>query len=263
MSGGEDLFGSVYERGEVIARQGEAGDAMNIIQAGAAEVSQRQEDRDIVVALLEQGDFHGEMGLLDDQPRAATVTAIHHTRPLAVNRWSLLVRVRQKPELALYLMQTLVRRLRRTSLAVNARKGCLDLASVGLPTVFSRAARVKVAVVSLSTCSGCASVLIDDGEALEALLERAEIVYCQPLMDEQDFAQADVAIVDGLVRSREDREKLEDARRKSRYLVSWGTCATFGGSRRWPTSSRWRASSRKPTGRRGTPSPTTCPGPRG
>jgi F420-non-reducing hydrogenase small subunit len=41
--------------------------------------------------------------------------------------------------------------------------------------------------------------------------------------------EADVALIDGAVRLKEDEEKLEEARTKSRFAVAWGTCAAFGG----------------------------------
>jgi CRP-like cAMP-binding protein len=61
MSQGEDLFGITYDKGEVIFQQGTPGDTMYIIQSGAVEISQLQGDRKKVLALLERGDFFGEM----------------------------------------------------------------------------------------------------------------------------------------------------------------------------------------------------------
>lgn len=48
-------------------------------------------------------------------------------------------------------------------------------------------------------------------------------------MDQEQILETDIAVVDGAVRTREDEEKLNEARRKSRFLVAWGTCAAFGG----------------------------------
>jgi len=49
------------------------------------------------------------------------------------------------------------------------------------------------------------------------------------LIDKAELGDVDVALVDGMVRVKEDEEKLIEARRKSRYLLAWGTCASFGG----------------------------------
>jgi CRP-like cAMP-binding protein len=90
MSQGEDLFGVIYEKGEVVFQPGDFGDTMYIIQSGAVEISQIHGKREIVLALLEKGEFFGEMALLDDHPRSATVTAICQTRLLPLTRSSLL-----------------------------------------------------------------------------------------------------------------------------------------------------------------------------
>ena len=49
------------------------------------------------------------------------------------------------------------------------------------------------------------------------------------LIDAEELGEVDIALVDGLVRVKEDEEKLMETRHKSRYLVAWGTCAAFGG----------------------------------
>ncbi|MBI3059709.1 MAG: cyclic nucleotide-binding domain-containing protein, partial [Deltaproteobacteria bacterium] len=56
-------LGRVYKDGEVIVRQGEAGDCMYVIQAGKAEVLQEQNGRNMRLAVLEEKDFFGEMAL--------------------------------------------------------------------------------------------------------------------------------------------------------------------------------------------------------
>jgi F420-non-reducing hydrogenase small subunit len=94
--------------------------------------------------------------------------------------------------------------------------------------LLTKAERVKVALVSLSTCAGCSAVFLDP-DILGEVSEAAEIVYCPMLIDRDHFAEADMALVDGAVRLKEDEEKLEEARAKSRLLVAWGTCAAFGG----------------------------------
>jgi F420-non-reducing hydrogenase small subunit len=49
------------------------------------------------------------------------------------------------------------------------------------------------------------------------------------LIDQDHLPEADVALIDGAVRLKEDEEVLEEAREKSRFAVAWGTCAAFGG----------------------------------
>jgi F420-non-reducing hydrogenase small subunit len=68
-----------------------------------------------------------------------------------------------------------------------------------------------------------------DQEGLDRVLELADLVYCPMLVDQDDFAEADVALIEGVVRLEEDAEKLRAARRKSQILIAWGTCACYGG----------------------------------
>jgi F420-non-reducing hydrogenase small subunit len=48
-------------------------------------------------------------------------------------------------------------------------------------------------------------------------------------MDQEEIKEVNFAVVDGAVRTREDEEKLIEMRRKSRFMIAWGTCAVFGG----------------------------------
>ena len=53
-----------------------SGDFMYVIQSGAVEISRQKGSQEVVVAMLEQGDFFGEMALLDRKPRSATVKTL-------------------------------------------------------------------------------------------------------------------------------------------------------------------------------------------
>lgn len=218
-----------FEPGQVLFRQDEPGDTMYVIMEGMVEIVHGQEGSTLVLARLGPNDYLGEMALFTHRPRTATAVSVVRTKLLPIKRDEFLDRIREKPELALYILQTLIKRLRKTTAALDSPKGATDSPAVGLPTLLTRSGKVTMAIVSLSTCSGCASMLLDDHEGLAALIERADIIYCPLLMDEHEFSKADITIVDGLVRSKEDEEKLEEVRHKSKYLVSWGTCATFGG----------------------------------
>lgn len=109
MSTGDEIFGSLYEKGTIIFHQNDPGDAMYIIQSGAVEISHTDENgRKRVLALLEKGDFFGEIALFQDVPRSATVTAIKKTRLLPFTKNSLLKRIQTDPGVALHLMTGLV-----------------------------------------------------------------------------------------------------------------------------------------------------------
>jgi len=91
-----------------------------------------------------------------------------------------------------------------------------------------KAEPTRVSIVSLSTCAGCSAVLLDN-DFLSELLTKADIVYSTMLMDQDEMPEADITLIDGVVRLKEDQERLEEARKKTHFLVSWGSCACFGG----------------------------------
>jgi hypothetical protein len=75
-----------YSPGEVIIRQGEAGECAYFIQEGQVEVVRNEEGQDRVIATLEHDQYFGEMALLSNAPRNATVMAVKETRVAALGK---------------------------------------------------------------------------------------------------------------------------------------------------------------------------------
>ncbi len=219
-----------FAAGAVIFRQGEGGDVLYVVLEGSLEVLRQDDDgRTRLLARLGAGDLVGEMTVLTGRPRTATVIAAERSRLLSVRRGDFLDRIRADPELALHVIQVLVLRL-RTMLAgkrLGARAGSPP------PPVPARSPGtdrpLRTAVVSLSSCGGCAAVLLEDAAAFAGGAAGLEVVYCPMLMDERTFPRVDLTIVDGAVRAQEDVARLEEARAKSRHLIAFGSCAAMGG----------------------------------
>ena len=70
--------------GETIFMQGDKGDHMHLIRSGSCTVSMRVGGRDVVLSYVPSGNYIGEMALLSDMPRAATVKAAHNTETICI-----------------------------------------------------------------------------------------------------------------------------------------------------------------------------------
>jgi CRP-like cAMP-binding protein len=104
--------------GEELFHQGDAGDTLYIVATGAVVPIAEGEPR-TRLAVLEPGEFFGEIALFTDQPRNATIEALVETQLLSIGRpvmWNLL---RQHPDvlssLLRFLRERLIGRLVRTS----------------------------------------------------------------------------------------------------------------------------------------------------
>ena len=218
-----------FEPGSIIFDQDDPGSSMFIIFEGEVEISQGSDSDKYVLATLAPGDFFGEMAIIIDQPRTARASSMKHTLLLPINQRDFLERMQREPELALYILQGLIIRLRTMLSVLSAPEKSLNIMLRNLPPPLKKKSRIKTAIISLSTCGGCSAIFLEDQADLISLLEKVRISYCPMLIDKGEIGEVEVAIVDGLVRVKEDEEKLMEARHKSRYLIAWGTCAAFGG----------------------------------
>jgi F420-non-reducing hydrogenase small subunit len=217
-----------FEPGQPIYSQGDPGEAMYVILSGSVEISSGSGKDKYVLLRLYPGDFFGESEIITRQARTATATAITPTQAMPIDRGEFISRIQARPELALFILQALSVRLQNIGAVLANPKAPVDAVRQRWRPLLRKQERAKVAIVSLSTCAGCSAVFLDQ-EVLAEVLEAADIVYCPMLIDQEQIVEADVALIDGAVRLKEDEEKLQEARRKSRLVVAWGTCASFGG----------------------------------
>jgi CRP/FNR family cyclic AMP-dependent transcriptional regulator len=110
-------LGKGYGPGEVIIRQGEGGDCVFVVQEGRVEVILECANGEVRLAVLEAGEFFGEMAVLEGQVRMATVRALGFARVLTVDRKLFLGRLHEDTSLAYRVAQTMSLRIRE----LNAR----------------------------------------------------------------------------------------------------------------------------------------------
>lgn len=111
VSGGKQLF-----------QKGDSGDAMYLIESGKVRISIRDEDRkEVTLAELAQGDFFGEMALIDGRQRSADALVYEDARFAVLSRKAFLSFVRSSPDVALEMLAALTDRLRRTDELLRGR----------------------------------------------------------------------------------------------------------------------------------------------
>ncbi len=109
-----------YARGEVVFHQDDPGAAMYIIREGKVAITLGSaEGKEMTLALLGQGDFFGELALLDGEPRAADARAIETSRLDCLRREDFLTFLRAHPHVGPVLLASLSLRLRRTDQIVH------------------------------------------------------------------------------------------------------------------------------------------------
>jgi CRP-like cAMP-binding protein len=105
----------VYAAGQPIVTQGQGGEGIFIIISGKAEAfRQRADGVKAEVNNFGATDFFGELALLDDGPRTASVLAVEPTQCLVLTRWDFLSALREgETEMAITILEELAKRFRR------------------------------------------------------------------------------------------------------------------------------------------------------
>lgn len=121
---GEDRRGAsvkeqVYEKGDLILQEGALGDRAYIITDGSVEVSVKAGAERRVLAMLGPGEIFGEMGLIEDHPRSATVTAVEHTSVKIIDRETFSHLFERNPKVLLPIVKALFERLRTANAKVS------------------------------------------------------------------------------------------------------------------------------------------------
>lgn len=104
-----------YKPGDVLFRQGDPGDAAFVIIGGEADVMVDTPGGQLKVAHLKQNDFVGEIAILCDVPRTATVIAATEITTLRIEKDLFFRLITDFPQIAIEIMRVLAQRLERTT----------------------------------------------------------------------------------------------------------------------------------------------------
>ena len=108
----------VFDEGQTLCKEGERGEQAFVIVKGAADVFVRAGESDIRVASLGRNDFVGDIAILCDTPRTATVKASSRCETLVIGKTQLMGLLKSFPEMGIAMMRVLAQRLERTSHAL-------------------------------------------------------------------------------------------------------------------------------------------------
>jgi CRP-like cAMP-binding protein len=122
-----------YRRGEVIVEHGRKSNALFILLTGRARVLTADvRGREVILAVLQPGDYVGEMSLIDNEPHSATVRAEIQTDMLILGRPEFARCLPENSSLSYAIMRGLVQRLRSADRQIE---------SLALLDVYGRVAR--------------------------------------------------------------------------------------------------------------------------
>ncbi len=116
------LTTSQTRAGTRLFRKGDSGDALYLIESGRVRIIIKDEDgHEVTLAELAQGDFFGEMALIDGRKRSADAHVFEDARFSVLSRDDFLSFVHSSPDIALKMLAALTDRLRRTDELLRGR----------------------------------------------------------------------------------------------------------------------------------------------
>ena len=111
----EAALGRFYADGEIVARQGDDGDCMFVVQDGEVEIVAENDGAEIVLRSAGRNEILGEMAIFEHQPRSATIRARGKVRILTLDKRNFLRRINEDPSLAFRMIETMSHRVRDLS----------------------------------------------------------------------------------------------------------------------------------------------------
>jgi len=110
-----------FKKDSVVLFEKEVGSALFVIISGRVKISRVSDDgKEVILSILSDSDFFGEMAIIDGQSRSANVTAMDDTEILIVQRNEFLKLLHDYPEISISLLQELTKRLRIADMKIKS-----------------------------------------------------------------------------------------------------------------------------------------------
>ena len=111
----------VYKKDNMVLIEEEIGSTMFIILDGRVKISRISDDgREVILSILSEGDFFGEMSILDGQNRSANVVTLDDSKIMIIRREDFLKMLHDYPQIAINLLKELAGRLRRSDAQIKS-----------------------------------------------------------------------------------------------------------------------------------------------
>ena len=110
-----------YDVGQVIILEESEGDDCFFVTEGSVKITRLSKDgREVILAILNEGEFFGEMALLDGGLRSANVIALEKTDALTLHRKDFIDSLKKYPQIAIQLLKEMAHRLRESDRQITS-----------------------------------------------------------------------------------------------------------------------------------------------
>jgi len=112
-----------YKPGEIIIQEGTPGEEIFIIKEGKVRIFKTINEEKVELAILGEGEILGEMSLLLNLPRSASVEAVEKTKTAVYNRFDFLDLIRGTPDFAYQMLKKFAARLQNANTIIGKLQG--------------------------------------------------------------------------------------------------------------------------------------------
>ena len=175
-----------YKKNNLIIFEDDRGLSLFIINKGRVKISRLSEEGgEVILAILGEGEFFGELSVIDGLSRSATVTSLDDVELLAMRRDDFLEALNKHPQMGVYLLRELASRIRKSdaqikSLCLRNAKGRVASTLVRLAEDIGKVKDGKVIIPELPLQRDLANIAGTSRETISrviAALEKEGLCY--------------------------------------------------------------------------------------
>ena len=179
----EKMVSKHYDSGQTILLEASEGEQCFFVTEGSVKITRlSKKGREVILAILSDGDFFGEMSLLDGEFRSANVVALEDTEVLTLNRNDFLLVLKNYPQIAIRLLKEMAHRLRKSDrqiaslslsdaekriamciLRIADEKGVIKKGQVSIPKIPIQQDIANMSGTSRETVSRALKLLVKEG----------------------------------------------------------------------------------------------------